>query len=203
MGGFSCSCPSGFTVSSESNECQGQTEARLQPGCVPPVITCTNKVLFFCFSLCGVDVDECLQGLHMCHYNQQCVNMVGAYRCQAKCGAGFKASVTGSGCEGKLPFPQYKSVVSEMISGWNEAKFSSSHLYSFHCFYITHLKNNWLKAFMSDHQCCHWKPVTNISDVDLTGLSQIYTRWKRHWATQPSKSSPKNLFQSSQVPFSL
>lgn len=37
----------------------------------------------------------------MCHYNQQCVNTVGTYRCQAKCGPGFKPSITGTSCEGK------------------------------------------------------------------------------------------------------
>ncbi|XP_023814399.1 hemicentin-1 [Oryzias latipes] len=67
MGGFSCSCPSGFTISTETNMCQ--------------------------------DIDECSQGSHMCHYNQQCVNTVGTYRCQAKCGAGFKPSITGTICE--------------------------------------------------------------------------------------------------------
>ncbi|XP_034025662.1 LOW QUALITY PROTEIN: hemicentin-1 [Thalassophryne amazonica] len=67
MGGFSCACPSGFTISTETNTCQ--------------------------------DIDECAQGSHMCHYNQQCVNTVGTYHCQAKCGAGFKPSVTGTSCE--------------------------------------------------------------------------------------------------------
>ncbi|XP_062273055.1 hemicentin-1 [Scomber scombrus] len=67
MGGFSCTCPSGFTISSETNTCQ--------------------------------DIDECAQGSHMCHYNQQCVNTVGTYRCQAKCGPGFKPSITGTSCE--------------------------------------------------------------------------------------------------------
>ncbi|XP_056132043.1 hemicentin-1 [Lampris incognitus] len=67
MGGFSCSCPSGFTVSTESNTCQ--------------------------------DIDECAQGSHMCHYNQQCVNTVGTYRCQAKCGPGFKPNSMGTSCE--------------------------------------------------------------------------------------------------------
>ncbi len=47
------------------------------------------------------DIDECSQGSHMCHYNQQCVNTVGTYRCQAKCGPGFKPSITGTSCEGK------------------------------------------------------------------------------------------------------
>ncbi|XP_039476218.1 hemicentin-1 [Oreochromis aureus] len=67
MGGFSCTCPSGFTISADTNVCQ--------------------------------DIDECSQGSHMCHYNQQCVNTVGTYRCQAKCGPGFKASITGTSCE--------------------------------------------------------------------------------------------------------
>ncbi|KAJ0019494.1 hypothetical protein NQD34_007063 [Periophthalmus magnuspinnatus] len=35
----------------------------------------------------------------MCHFNQQCVNTVGTYRCQAKCGPGFKPSLTGASCE--------------------------------------------------------------------------------------------------------
>nr|XP_046206515.1 hemicentin-1-like [Oncorhynchus gorbuscha] len=67
MGGFSCACPSGFTISPETNTCQ--------------------------------DIDECAQGSHMCHYNQQCVNTVGTYRCQAKCVPGFKPSAMGSSCE--------------------------------------------------------------------------------------------------------
>ncbi|XP_001920501.5 hemicentin-1 [Danio rerio] len=67
MGGFSCACPSGFTISTESNSCQ--------------------------------DIDECSQGSHLCHPNQQCVNTVGTYRCQAKCGLGFKPSLVGTSCE--------------------------------------------------------------------------------------------------------
>ncbi|XP_067083733.1 hemicentin-1 [Osmerus mordax] len=67
MGGFSCACPSGFSLSPETNTCQ--------------------------------DIDECVQGVHMCHYNQQCVNTVGTYRCQAKCGPGFKPSAIGTSCE--------------------------------------------------------------------------------------------------------
>ncbi|XP_036382492.1 hemicentin-1 [Megalops cyprinoides] len=67
MGGFSCACPSGFSISPYSNTCQ--------------------------------DIDECAQGSHMCHYNQQCVNTVGTYRCQAQCGPGFKPSAVGTSCE--------------------------------------------------------------------------------------------------------
>ncbi|CAL8343147.1 unnamed protein product [Lota lota] len=67
MGGFTCSCPSGFTISTETNSCQ--------------------------------DIDECSQGSHACHYNQQCVNTAGTYRCGARCGAGFRPSAAGSTCE--------------------------------------------------------------------------------------------------------
>ncbi|KAJ8379625.1 hypothetical protein SKAU_G00004030 [Synaphobranchus kaupii] len=67
MGGFSCACPSGFSISPHSNTCQ--------------------------------DIDECAQGSHVCHYNQQCVNTVGTYRCQARCGPGFKPSAMGISCE--------------------------------------------------------------------------------------------------------
>lgn len=114
MGGFFCACPSGFIISTESDMCQGQTE-RQTAASMCSMISCAHKISFFSLSLYRVDIDECLQGLHMCHYNQQCVNTVGAYRCQAKCGAGFKASVTGTGCEGKLPVIQSQSVLSEMI----------------------------------------------------------------------------------------
>ncbi|XP_037536631.1 hemicentin-2 [Nematolebias whitei] len=67
MGGFTCTCPSGFSISAETNSCH--------------------------------DIDECSQGSHMCHFNQQCVNTVGTYRCQARCGSGFKPSLTGTSCE--------------------------------------------------------------------------------------------------------
>lgn len=37
----------------------------------------------------------------MCHHNQQCVNTVGTYRCQVRCGPGLKPSATGTSCEGE------------------------------------------------------------------------------------------------------
>lgn len=134
MGGFSCSCPSGFSISTESNMCQGQTERRRQQDCVQFL-----HVQIKCH-FCHVDVDECLQGLHMCHYKQQCVNTVGAYRCQAKCGAGFKPSVTGSGCEGKLPVIESNSVLSEMIRRWIHVFFFLSGIPSYQ-YFVAHKKN--------------------------------------------------------------
>ncbi|XP_060737332.1 hemicentin-1 isoform X1 [Tachysurus vachellii] len=74
MGGFSCTCPSGFTINTESNSCQ--------------------------------DIDECVDGSHMCPHNQLCVNTVGNYRCSVKCGLGFRHRTGGTenrtrtdGCE--------------------------------------------------------------------------------------------------------
>ncbi|XP_058246105.1 hemicentin-1 isoform X2 [Hemibagrus wyckioides] len=74
MGGFSCTCPSGFTINTESNSCQ--------------------------------DIDECVNESHMCPYNQLCVNTVGKYRCEVKCGPGFRHRTGGAenrtrteGCE--------------------------------------------------------------------------------------------------------
>ncbi|KAK3540674.1 hypothetical protein QTP70_034595, partial [Hemibagrus guttatus] len=74
MGGFSCTCPSGFTINTESNSCQ--------------------------------DIDECVDESHMCPYNQLCVNTVGKYRCEVKCGLGFRHRTGGTenrtrteGCE--------------------------------------------------------------------------------------------------------
>ncbi|XP_046728282.1 hemicentin-1 isoform X2 [Silurus meridionalis] len=74
MGGFSCSCPSGFTINIESNSCQ--------------------------------DIDECVDGSHMCLHNQLCMNTVGNYRCEVNCGPGFRHRTAGTnnrtrtdGCE--------------------------------------------------------------------------------------------------------
>ncbi|MBN3299469.1 HMCN1 protein, partial [Amia calva] len=84
MGGFSCSCLPGFTVSAGANTCQ--------------------------------DVDECAQGTHMCHYNQQCVNTAGSYRCLAQCGPGFKPSQVGTSCEGKLSVPDVDECQESSVS---------------------------------------------------------------------------------------
>uniref|UniRef100_A0A8C4YSS1 Hemicentin-2 n=1 Tax=Gopherus evgoodei TaxID=1825980 RepID=A0A8C4YSS1_9SAUR len=50
------------------------------------------------------DVDECVQGTHACHPEQQCANLAGAYRCLTRCGAGFRPALDIVGCEGNSPW---------------------------------------------------------------------------------------------------
>ncbi|XP_033947808.1 hemicentin-1 [Pseudochaenichthys georgianus] len=104
--GFEDTCPKGFTLDTASY-CADEDECDLQSPCSH---SCSNIMGgFSCSCPSGFtistetntceDIDECSQGSHMCHYNQQCVNTVGTYRCQAKCGPGFKPSITGTSCE--------------------------------------------------------------------------------------------------------
>ncbi|KAK5871231.1 hypothetical protein PBY51_004123 [Eleginops maclovinus] len=104
--GFEDTCPKGFTLDTASY-CADEDECALQSPCSH---SCNNIMGgFSCACPSGFtmstetntcqDIDECSQGSHMCHYNQQCVNTVGTYRCQAKCGPGFKPSITGTSCE--------------------------------------------------------------------------------------------------------
>ncbi|XP_032434339.1 hemicentin-1 [Xiphophorus hellerii] len=104
--GFEDACPKGFSLDTASY-CADEDECALQSPCSH---SCNNILGgFTCACPSGFtistetntchDIDECSQGSHMCHYNQQCVNTVGTYRCQAKCGPGFKPSVTGTSCE--------------------------------------------------------------------------------------------------------
>uniref|UniRef100_H2MDX8 Hemicentin 2 n=1 Tax=Oryzias latipes TaxID=8090 RepID=H2MDX8_ORYLA len=102
--GYEDTCPKGFTLD-ETSYC-AEDECVLQSPCSH---SCNNIMGgFSCSCPSGFtistetnmcQIDECSQGSHMCHYNQQCVNTVGTYRCQAKCGAGFKPSITGTICE--------------------------------------------------------------------------------------------------------
>ncbi|XP_054466068.1 hemicentin-1 [Anoplopoma fimbria] len=104
--GFGDSCPKGFNLDTASY-CADEDECALESPCSH---SCNNIMGgFSCTCPSGFtistetntcqDIDECSQGSHMCHYNQQCVNAVGTYRCQAKCGPGFKPSITGTSCE--------------------------------------------------------------------------------------------------------
>uniref|UniRef100_A0A3Q2GH42 Hemicentin-1 n=1 Tax=Cyprinodon variegatus TaxID=28743 RepID=A0A3Q2GH42_CYPVA len=104
--GYEDTCPKGFNIDTASY-CADEDECALQSPCSH---TCNNIMGgFTCACPSGFtistesntcnDIDECSQGSHMCHYNQQCVNTVGTYRCQARCGPGFKPSITGTSCE--------------------------------------------------------------------------------------------------------
>ncbi|XP_066500795.1 hemicentin-1-like isoform X2 [Hoplias malabaricus] len=98
IGGFTCSCPSGFSISVNSNSCQDE--------CVQGshschwMQRCVNTVgRYRCEAQCGTgfkpsskgdsceDVDECVESsVSPCQH--QCVNTLGSFRCV--CRSGFK-----------------------------------------------------------------------------------------------------------------
>ncbi|KAK6480953.1 hemicentin-1-like [Huso huso] len=99
-------CPGGFVLDSASY-CADENECALESPCSH---SCHNFMgSFSCACPSGFtlapdtstcqDIDECSQGTHMCHYNQQCVNTPGTYRCLVQCGHGFKPNPQGNGCE--------------------------------------------------------------------------------------------------------
>uniref|UniRef100_A0A1A8CM87 Hemicentin 1 n=1 Tax=Nothobranchius kadleci TaxID=1051664 RepID=A0A1A8CM87_NOTKA len=102
MGGFSCSCPSGFTISAETNTChdidecsQGSQMCLFNQKCINTVGTyhCQAKCApGFKSSTTGTiceDVDECKEStVSPCHH--QCLNTLGSYRCV--CYPGYQLS---------------------------------------------------------------------------------------------------------------
>uniref|UniRef100_A0A8C1LEB7 Hemicentin 2 n=1 Tax=Cyprinus carpio TaxID=7962 RepID=A0A8C1LEB7_CYPCA len=66
MGGFSCACPSGFTISTESNTCRD--------------ILMALSIIKFKFAYCDLYVDECQESA-VSPCQQQCFNTLGSYRC--------------------------------------------------------------------------------------------------------------------------
>nr|XP_015827628.2 hemicentin-1 [Nothobranchius furzeri] len=102
MGGFSCSCPSGFTISAETNTChdidecsQGSQMCLFNQKCINTVGTyhCQAKCApGFKSSTTGTiceDVDECKEStVSPCHH--QCLNTLGSYRCV--CHPGYQLS---------------------------------------------------------------------------------------------------------------
>ncbi|XP_028269954.1 hemicentin-1 isoform X2 [Parambassis ranga] len=102
MGGFSCSCPSGFTVSSETNTCQDIDECTQGSHMCRYNQQCVNTVgTYRCQAKCGPgfkpsitgtsceDVDECQESaVSPCQH--QCLNTLGSYRCI--CHPGYQLS---------------------------------------------------------------------------------------------------------------
>uniref|UniRef100_A0A8C4YVD5 Hemicentin-2 n=1 Tax=Gopherus evgoodei TaxID=1825980 RepID=A0A8C4YVD5_9SAUR len=108
-------CPQGFALGTvtpfpclpDQNECAAAKS--------PCSHACHNSVgSFSCTCPAGYalapdgrecrDVDECVQGTHACHPEQQCANLAGAYRCLTRCGAGFRPALDIVGCEGNSPW---------------------------------------------------------------------------------------------------
>uniref|UniRef100_A0A8C4IV11 Hemicentin-2 n=1 Tax=Dicentrarchus labrax TaxID=13489 RepID=A0A8C4IV11_DICLA len=93
MGGFSCACPSGFTISSETNTCQGKSLLiTVQLHNISYGGITVYSYWGCCFLLnpmCVSDVDECQESaLSPCQH--QCLNTLGSYRCI--CHQGYQLS---------------------------------------------------------------------------------------------------------------
>ncbi len=52
---------------------------------------------FMCLSVFFIDLDECVEELHLCQ--QVCQNTLGSYRCS--CSPGFQLSSDGTSCSGE------------------------------------------------------------------------------------------------------
>ncbi|XP_043914327.1 hemicentin-2 isoform X2 [Protopterus annectens] len=99
-------CPQGF-VKDMNSYCADENECALLNPCSHE---CLNKMGGFnCACPRGydlasngrncTDINECVQGTHMCHQGQQCDNLVGSYRCLVSCRVGFRNTADGTGCE--------------------------------------------------------------------------------------------------------
>ncbi|XP_055367591.1 hemicentin-1 [Betta splendens] len=102
MGGFTCTCPSGFTISTESNTCQDIDECSQGSHLCHYNQKCVNTLgTYRCQAKCGPgfkpsitgasceDVDECQESaLSPCQH--QCLNTLGSYRCI--CHPGYQLS---------------------------------------------------------------------------------------------------------------
>ncbi|CAL8251670.1 unnamed protein product [Boreogadus saida] len=102
MGGFTCSCPSGFTISTETNSCQDIDECSQGSYMCHFNQQCVNTVgTYRCQARCGAgfkpsaagssceDVDECQESsVSPCQH--QCLNTLGSYRCI--CHPGYQLS---------------------------------------------------------------------------------------------------------------
>ncbi|KAL2092660.1 hypothetical protein ACEWY4_012458 [Coilia grayii] len=102
MGGFSCTCPTGFSISPRSHTCQDIDECAQGSHMCHYNQLCVNTVgTYRCQAKCGhgfkpslsatgcEDVDECKESsVSPCQH--QCVNTLGSYRCS--CHPGYQMS---------------------------------------------------------------------------------------------------------------
>ncbi|XP_026768070.3 hemicentin-1 isoform X3 [Pangasianodon hypophthalmus] len=106
-------CPEGFLLD-KASYCADEDECVSDSPCSHSCINIMGSFRCSCPSGFNLntesnscqDIDECVDGSHMCLYNQLCVNTVGKYRCEVKCGPGFRHRTAGTenrtrieGCE--------------------------------------------------------------------------------------------------------
>ncbi len=100
VGSFSCSCGSGFMLSTDSRTCQGMIRFKV-----------LWRQIIVCNFLYTLDVDECLVGTDLC--NQTCTNNVGSYTCG--CQPGYRLNEDGLNCEGIRNEQYIKSLIQALI----------------------------------------------------------------------------------------
>ena len=81
-GSYTCSCTSGFRLSTDCQNCTGMPLG-------------TNYTNHACQSY--LDINECHTSNGGCHHN--CINTIGSYACQ--CNEGFTSTNNGEYCSGK------------------------------------------------------------------------------------------------------
>uniref|UniRef100_A0A8C2UJN2 Hemicentin-1 n=1 Tax=Coturnix japonica TaxID=93934 RepID=A0A8C2UJN2_COTJA len=104
IGSFHCGCDPGYQL--KGRKCIDINECR-QNVCRPDQLCKNTRGGYKCIELCPngmtkaengtcIDINECHDGTHQCHYNQICENMQGSYRCV--CPRGYRSQGAGRPC---------------------------------------------------------------------------------------------------------
>jgi len=83
-----------------------------------------------------LDVDECLEGIHECRPEQNCVNTRGSYLCQTSCPNGLKQQLDGS-CTGIVSLREFIDII--LFSRWGLHSLPS--MLSFYSKYFMYFDN--------------------------------------------------------------